>query len=79
MNKAYDSNRLEGSLSQMESAVAENKVKATAREGVVIGGGFAGGGAVAGLVCGPGALVCVTIGVLAGGAFGALSADFTSG
>lgn len=39
--------------------LAEDKVKATAREGVVFGGGFAGGaagGAIAGIACGPGAL-----------------------
>ncbi len=62
--------------------VAEDKVTATAREGVIIGGGFAGGaagGAVAGLACGPGAPVCVTIGVFVGGALGALGADFTFG
>jgi len=63
-------------------AAAEDKVTATAREGVIIGGGFSGGaagGAVAGLTCGPGAPVCVTIGVFVGGALGALGADFTFG
>ncbi|MBV1869904.1 MAG: hypothetical protein KUG76_03270 [Gammaproteobacteria bacterium] len=63
-------------------AVAEDKVTATAREGVIIGGGFSGGaagGAVAGLTCGLGAPVCVTIGVFVGGALGALGADFTFG
>lgn len=63
-------------------AVAEDKVTATAREGVIIGGGFAGGaagGALAGLACGPGAPVCVTVGVFVGGALGALGADFTFG
>ncbi len=38
------------------------------------GGGFLGGaagGALAGLACGPGAPVCVTIGIFAGGALGA--------
>lgn len=63
-------------------AASEDKTKATAREGVIIGGGFAGGaagGAVAGLVCGPGAPLCVTIGVFIGGALGALGADFTFG
>lgn len=63
-------------------AVAEDKLTATAREGVIIGGGFAGGavgGAAAGLACGPGAPVCVTIGVFVGGALGALGADFTFG
>lgn len=64
------------------TAVAEDKVTATAREGVIIGGGFVGGaagGAAAGLVCGPGAPVCVTIGVFVGGALGALSSDLTFG
>ncbi|GAA0371032.1 hypothetical protein GCM10009092_39200 [Bowmanella denitrificans] len=37
------------------------------------------GGALAGLACGPGAPVCVTIGVFVGGALGALGADFTFG
>jgi hypothetical protein len=63
-------------------AVAEDKSKASAREGVIIGGGFAGGaagGALAGLACGPGAPVCVTVGVFVGGALGALGADFTFG
>lgn len=63
-------------------AVAEDKITATAREGVIIGGGFAGGaagGGVAGLACGPGAPICVTVGVFVGGALGALGADFTFG
>jgi hypothetical protein len=63
-------------------ALAEDKVKATAREGVIIGGGFAGGaagGAVAGLACGPGAPICITVGVFVGGALGALGADCTFG
>lgn len=63
-------------------AVAEDKTKATSREGVIIGGGVAGGaagGAVAGLACGPGAPVCATVGVVLGGALGALGADFTFG
>ena len=63
-------------------AVSENKVEATAREGVVIGGGFAGGatgGALAGFACGPGAPVCVTVGVFVGGALGALGADISFG
>lgn len=61
---------------------AENKAQATAREGVIIGGGLAGGaagGAAAGLACGPGAPLCVTLGVFIGGALGALGADFTFG
>lgn len=63
-------------------SVAEDKLKATVREGAVVGGGFAGGaagGALAGLACGPGAPVCVTVGVLIGGAIGALGADYTFG
>lgn len=61
---------------------ADNKARATVREGVIIGGGFAGGaagGAVAGLACGPGAPVCVTVGVFVGGALGALGADLSFG
>jgi hypothetical protein len=61
---------------------AEDKLKATAKEGVVVGGGFAGGaagGALAGLACGPGAPACVTIGVFVGGALGALGADISFG
>lgn len=63
-------------------SVADNKTKAVAREGVVITGGFAGGaagGALAGLACGPGAPVCVTVGVFVGGALGALGADYSFG
>ncbi len=61
---------------------AEDKITATAREGVILGGGFAGGaagGAVAGLACGPGAPVCATIGVFLGGALGALGVDAAFG
>lgn len=63
-------------------ATADDKLKATSREGVIIGGGIAGGaagGAVAGLACGPGAPVCSVVGVIAGGALGALGADYTFG
>ena len=61
---------------------AEDKAKATKREGMVLGGGFAGGaagGAIAGLACGPGAPVCVAIGVFIGGALGAYGADVSFG
>lgn len=61
---------------------AQDKVQAAAREGVVISGGFAGGaagGALAGLSCGPGAPVCVTVGVFVGGALGALGAELSFG
>jgi len=63
-------------------ATAQDKRKATAREGVVLGGGFAGsvaGGAAAGLACGPGAPVCVTVGVFIGAALGALGAEASFG
>lgn len=63
-------------------ATADDKVDAAAREGVGLGGGFLGGaagGALAGLACGPGAPVCVTIGVFVGGAMGALGADHLYG
>lgn len=59
-------------------AAAEDKGRAVAKEGVTVGAGFAGsiaGGAVAGLACGPGAPVCVTIGVFVGGALFAFGAD----
>ncbi|MEO1999028.1 MAG: Hint domain-containing protein [Planctomycetaceae bacterium] len=58
---------------------AENKGEAAAREVVTAGGGMLGGaagGAAAGFICGPGAPVCVTIGVFVGGALGALGSDF---
>ncbi|HYO53309.1 hypothetical protein [Archangium sp.] len=61
---------------------AENKVDAAGREAASLGGGMLGGaagGAAAGLLCGPGAPVCVTIGVFVGGVAGALGADFAYG
>ena len=60
-------------------ATAKDKVDAAKHEGAVtlagIGGGIAGG-AAAGLVCGPGAPVCVTIGAFVGGAMAALGVDY---
>lgn len=53
-------------------ATAEDPAQQAVEEGAVLGAGFAGsvaGGAVAGLVCGPGAPICVTVGVVVGGAF----------
>ncbi|MBR0657191.1 hypothetical protein [Plastoroseomonas arctica] len=50
---------------------AEDRGRAVVREGATLGAGFAGaalGGAAAGLVCGPGAPVCSTVGVFVGGA-----------
>ncbi|KZL18408.1 hypothetical protein PsAD2_02592 [Pseudovibrio axinellae] len=66
-------------ISILNIIAAEDKLKATAKEGTVLGGGFAGGaagGAAAGLLCGPGAPVCVTVGVVVGGVLGALGADY---
>lgn len=63
-------------------SMAEDKSEAVAREGVVIGGGVIGGaagGAVAGLACGPGAPVCVTVGVFLGGVLGAMGTDVSFG
>lgn len=55
---------------------AQNKVHAGLREGLVLGGGAAGGalaGAATGLVCGPGAPVCSTALFVVGGIMGALA------
>jgi len=61
-------------LSVYNVAVAENKTQAAVREvaitGAGIGGGIAGG-ALAGLACGPGAPVCVTVGAFIGGGLAA--------
>jgi uncharacterized protein VirK/YbjX len=59
-------------------AIAEDKVRATANEGVAVGGGMAGATALgaAGLVCGPAAIACVPIGIFAGGILGAIGADW---
>ncbi|MEH6492585.1 hypothetical protein [Halopseudomonas sp.] len=55
---------------------ADNKVKETARQGMIIGGGVAGGflaGLGVSLICGPGAPVCAIALVLAGSAAGGLA------
>lgn len=57
---------------------ADDKVDATGREVAVTGGGVLGGiagGALAGLACGPGAPVCVTIGVFVAGGLAAMGVD----
>lgn len=59
-------------------ATADDKVQAAGREVVYTGAGLAGsvaGGAAAGLMCGPGAPVCVTIGAFVGGAIFVLGAQ----
>jgi hypothetical protein len=67
------------SLSVYTIVTAEDMEAAAIKEVTVsaagIGGGIAGG-AVAGLACGPGAPVCVTIGAFVGGALAAFGVDF---
>jgi hypothetical protein len=61
-------------LSVYAVATAEDKVDTAERELVTTGAGMAGGvagGALAGLACGPGAPVCVTVGAFVGGALAA--------
>jgi hypothetical protein len=66
-------------LSVYTIATSDDKVAATKKEAAVtaasIGGGMAGG-ALAGLACGPGAPVCVTVGAFVGGALAAFGVDF---
>lgn len=60
---------------------AENKVKETARQGMIIGGGAAGGllaGLGVSLICGPGAPVCAIAVVLAGSAVGGVAGSLTA-
>ena len=66
-------------ISVYNIATAEDKVKASAKESVVLGGGLLGsvaGGAAAGCACGPGAPICVSIGVFVGGVMFALGTEF---
>lgn len=59
--------------------MADDKAKAAGRELVVTGAAVGGGiaaGALAGLACGPGAPVCVTLGAFVGGALAAFGVDF---
>jgi hypothetical protein len=59
-------------------ATAEDKIKASAKEGAMLSGGLLGsvaGGAVAGCACGPGAPICVSIGVFVGGVMFALGTE----
>ena len=60
-------------------ATAEDKVDAAKKEALVttvsITSGIAGG-ALAGLACGPGAPVCVTLGAFVGGALGAFGVNY---
>ncbi|MBL8470783.1 MAG: hypothetical protein KF778_02245 [Rhodocyclaceae bacterium] len=66
------------SISVYTIATADDKVDAVKHEGAVTAAGIAGGtagGALAGLACGPGAPVCVTIGAFVGGAMAAFGTD----
>lgn len=61
-------------LSIYNVTTATNKVAAVGKEVAINGAGIAGGmagGALAGLACGPGAPVCVTVGAFVGGALAA--------
>ena len=61
-------------------ATADNKFDAAGKEIVITGAGIAGGiagGALAGLACGPGAPVCVTVGAFVGGALAAFGVSIT--
>src|SRR5690606_18240344 len=65
-------------ISAYSIATAEDKSRVAMREVSVTGAGIAGGvagGALAGLACGPGAPVCVTIGAFVGGALAAFGVD----
>jgi hypothetical protein len=58
---------------------SDDPVDTAKKEAVSAGSGVVGGmagGALAGLACGPGAPVCVTIGVFVGGAIAALGVDY---
>jgi hypothetical protein len=66
-------------LSVYTIAQAQDKVAAAGRELAVTGASITGGiagGALAGLACGPGAPVCVTVGAFVGGALAALGVSF---
>ncbi len=65
-------------ISAYSVATAEDKAQVAVRELAVTGAGIAGGvagGALAGLACGPGAPVCVTVGAFVGGALAAFGVD----
>lgn len=68
-------------LATYEVINAENKKKEAARQGIILGGGAAGG-AVAGLgvslFCGPGAPLCAIAVVLVGSALGGIAGSLTA-
>lgn len=66
-------------ISTYNILTAEDKTSAIKREAVVTGSGVMGGivgGGAAGLVCGPAAPVCVTIGAFVGGTLAAFGVDY---
>lgn len=66
-------------LSVYTVATAENMFDAAGKEVAVTGAGIGGGiagGALAGLACGPGAPVCVTVGAFVGGGLAAFGVGF---
>jgi len=65
-------------ISVYNIATSDDKIGTAEREVAVTGAGIAGGvagGALAGLACGPGAPVCVTVGAFVGGALAAFGVD----
>lgn len=65
-------------LSVYTVATSEDKLATAGKELAVTGAGIGGGvagGAIAGLACGPGAPVCVTLGAFVGGALAAFGVD----
>ena len=65
-------------ISVYNVASSEDKAGTARHEVAITGAGIAGGvagGALAGLACGPGAPVCVTVGAFVGGALAALGVD----
>lgn len=59
-------------------ATADGKLQAVARQGtgIALGSALSIVGEWAGLACGPGAVICVPLGVFVGGACGAIAADY---
>ena len=71
---------LSTALAVYNVATAEDKSKQIAKEGTTAGAGILGGmagGAAAGLICGPGAPVCVAVGIFVGGVLAAAGAEVT--
>ncbi len=66
-------------LSIYTIATSDDKVGAAKKEAAIMGSGVMGGmagGAIAGLACGPGAPVCVTVGAFIGGGLAAFGVSY---